>query len=828
MRLLIIFFLFFYFSMFSHAYIVEKETSAIGNGNIKIIFFADSGHFDIIDNTTGDVITDNAFFQAGGLRSTDLHEKISVIITDIQNEFGKGKSLLARIHFENYADIQWKAVLYDQKDFIEFSVGIINDTDQPYILKQYFPMLSPNTYPEKDIDNSFMLLDGNSGGNNTQVRDTSHYVSFNNLMFQFGQGDSASICVAGGLSYHEFEKFVEIKHSAQSEVAIKLFAEDPVGKKIKPHSEYMPNERFYFCFINKNPFEALEKYGLALRKAQKVELNYYHFPTECLWYASLINHETNLPEVNNSEGAVQEMDFAIQSGITKYTPVAIRLVPDAYGLNNQQGWWDDEHWGMYGEELWTSGYKNHYTSPYKTTKSWTKAIAEKGGIPFTYFQGSRRSEDFVKQHPEYMLFNDPYRLMNGYPYELLKYVDLSKDAGIRYTDHWWLGRPFPSNPMFSYDYTDPGFLNHMNSVYNHLQKAEIKGIMYDYPEITSWAYEGGFEDKYTTTARAYRKMYELAKKGLGNDCYLHERNLTRGSDITLGLVASQRVWADTHQLLPEMITRTALRWYKNRVVVNYDMDSKDPVNATPVENLEGFKTIMTMSYVISGRFLMGRSFNQLSEEQIHVFSKTFPYHSFPKTARPIDAFTSSYPVPRIFDFEVSPEWHQLTFFNDNQNNSVVLNVIPAASLNKGGLGMNENKEYYLYDFWNDAFLGKINGKDSLMQTLRPGETRMISIHEVKENPQFISTNRHIMQGYVDLVKKPQWNSEKNTLSGVSSLVGGEPYRITIALNGFIPKQVLTDGDIKAGITIHQDNSNLADLIIEVPDNTNVDWTIEFE
>lgn len=49
------------------------------------------------------------------------------------------------------------------------------------------------------------------------------------------------------------------------------------------------------------------------------------------------------------------------------------------------------------------------------------------------------------------------------------------------------------------------------------------------------------------------------------------------------------------------------------------MDSKDPVNATPAENMEGFKTIMTMSYVISTRFLMGVSFNQLSEKYIHVF-----------------------------------------------------------------------------------------------------------------------------------------------------------------------------------------------------------------
>jgi hypothetical protein len=32
------------------------------------------------------------------------------------------------------------------------------------------------------------------------------------------------------------------------------------------------------------------------------------------------------------------MDNAIKSGFDKYTRIAIRLVPDAYGANNQQGW----------------------------------------------------------------------------------------------------------------------------------------------------------------------------------------------------------------------------------------------------------------------------------------------------------------------------------------------------------------------------------------------------------------------------------------------------------------------------------------------------------
>jgi len=822
------FFLFTFFCILAYTQLSMADASAISinNETVKIEFVQETGCFDIIDNTTGEVIVDDAFFQAGGLLSKDPHEKITVMITDLQNEFGEGQALHARIHFDNYADIYWKAVLYDQQDFVEFSVGIINDTDRLYLLKQYFPMISPNTYPGKETNNSFKLLDGNSGGNNTHVRDATNYLSFNNLMFQFGQGDSVSICVAGGLSYHEFEKFVEVKRNIGNriipdKIAVKLFAEDPVGKNINPHSEYMPDERFYFCFNNNNPFEALEKYGLALKKAQEVELDYYDFPTECLWYASVYSKNKNRPKFNDSRGAVDEMKFAIQSGITKYTRVGIRLVPDAYGLNNQQGWWDDEHWAMYGQKSSTVG--NNYTEPYLTTKSWCGELTAMGGIPFIYFQGSRRSEDFVKQHPEYMLFNDPYRLMPEYPDRLLKYVDLSNDAGLNYTYHWWQGWPFCSNPMFSYDYTDPGFLKHMNKVYNNLKEAGLKGIMYDYPEMTSWAYEGGFEDKYTTTARAYRKMYEVAKEGLGPICYLNERNLARGSDITLGLVASQRVWGDTDQFLPEMITRTGLRWYKNRVVVNYDTDAKDPLDALPVENLEGIKTMMTMCYVLSGRFLQGRSFEQLSEEQIHVISRTFPYHSIPKSARPIDAFTTSYPVPRIFDFEVNPEWHQLTFYNDKLDSLVELNVVPAGSLNNGGLGMEGCTDYYVYDFWNDSFVGKLNGQDTLKQILRAGETRMMSLHAVKENPQFLSTNRHIMQGMIDL-RDCRWDDKAKVLNGESDVVGGDDYIIVIAKNGFIPSEV----EVSVGEAELVDlDKNLMKLVIRSSQNRSINWRVQF-
>ena len=41
--------------------------------------------------------------------------------------------------------------------------------------------------------------------------------------------------------------------------------------------------------------------------------NYYDFPTECLWYASVYSNNDKRPNFNDSRGAVDEMKYAIQS-----------------------------------------------------------------------------------------------------------------------------------------------------------------------------------------------------------------------------------------------------------------------------------------------------------------------------------------------------------------------------------------------------------------------------------------------------------------------------------------------------------------------------------
>lgn len=581
---------------------------------------------------------------------------------------------------------------------------------------------------------------------------------------------------------------------------IQLFAQDFVGKRVDPGQTYIAEkDGFYLDFATPNPLEAAEQYAFALRSMQHIQLNYYYFPTVCLWYAMEPKYGGDIIiGTNDSPGAVEEMQRVRNSGFLKYTTVGIRLVPDCYGDNNENGWWDDAHWQMHGSGKQAAGMKlkgAHYRTPYETTEKWAREIIRLGGKPFTYFQTAVRSNDYAEKYPGHMLFNEPYHKIGSYD---------------------WLNKGYSS-----YDFTDPEFYAHMQDVYRNLKKGGIAGMMFDYP-YTGWPLYGGMEDKYCTTAGSYRRIFQLAFEGLGDTAYIHERNLTYGSDIALGYISSQRTWGDTDDLTPEMVLRSGLRWYKNRVVVNYDMDAKNLVKAKPADTPDGLHKLLTMSYITASRLLLANSFGVLKPEHVFALSRVFPFHRTPQSARPLDAFTADY--PRVYGFKVNDTWEALTFYNESNTKPCIVGIDLAGIEGRGGAGLNPDKEYYIYDFWNDRFLGKFSGNSRFEQNLRKGEARQMAVREVENNPQVLSTDRHLMQGYLEL-SDIMWNEASRELSGKAEIIGGEPLHIILALNGYRPQQAYADKNGKTAIENISDN--LMKLKLTAPRNGTVEWKIKF-
>ena len=221
--------------------------------------------------------------------------------------------------------------------------------------------------------------------------------------------------------------------------------------------------------------------------------------------------------------------------------------------------------------------------------------------------------------------------------------------------------------------------------------------------------------------------------------------------------------------------------------------------------------------------MLTESFRLFSDEVLGDLSRIYPFHATTLTARPLDAFIRSQPT--VFDFPISASWHQLVLYNGPENDRE-FEIPISGNTAFGAMGLDADRQYYIYDFWNDRFVGKVSGNAPIEQPVPAGEARMLSVHAIQNHPQWISTDRHIMQGYVDLVRKPQWSEDTKTLSGTSSVIGGEPYRITLALNGYSPQKVTANG-AAADIIIRSDNKNLADLILKVKGNREVEWEIAF-
>jgi hypothetical protein len=145
---------------------------------------------------------------------------------------------------------------------------------------------------------------------------------------------------------------------------------------------------------------------------------------------------------------------------------------------------------------------------------------------------------------------------------------------------------------------------------------------------------------------------------------------------------------------------------------------------------------------------------------------------------------------------------------------------------KGSLGLDPQREYHLYDFWNQRYAGKVVGNSRIEQELRPGEARMISVRECMDHPQVISTDRHVMQGYLDLLRV-DWDQERRVLSGVSKMVGGDPYTVTLALNGLVPLKIeCSDKRIKAELAPAKDG--IVSFTLKGPDHATAEWFVSFK
>lgn len=628
------------------------------------------------------------------------------------------------------------------------------------------------------------LLRGGAGAAPNRIEGGIEIEAFNNLLVTGKIDSRRHSIVVGGLHYRDFLRKIQLGGKRRE---LNVTIEDPQGKLIEPGTTYDGVDTVFLDFSTTDPFTSLETYGMAVRTANDARPKIYDYPTLCGWMVSTGSYGEGRP-LNTSRELVGQMEIAKESGILNYTPVGIRLEPDYYCDRNtgdtQQGWWNDEYWAKY-ESL---------VEPYETFGKFCGKIQELGGIPFTYIQTNMPSNDFAMAHPEWMLNNDITRLHAEHRHHM---------------------------PYVKFDFTDPGFQKHTLSMWQRLRKQGLLGIKFDYPE-SGWCLHGGFEDKTHTTTTAYRKIFELCREGLGEESYIHERNLgeygTPCLDVTAGIVDLQRVWGDASHFEPEMASRIGLRWYKNRSVFGYYPDGKSFKKLDTDQR----RTMLTLVGLISGRIELGTSFGRMKPEEQRDLTRLYPMFPGTRSFRPVDMLIEGRLDPAVYAYDVEDGWTQLILCNNHDEAATISAPIAGDMADTGSLGLDAEASYYLYDFWNDKFLGEIKGNGSVSQKLQPRHALVYSLREKKDHPQVLSTNRHAMQGMVDLADVSCSTSKSG---GKASVVGGEPFVITLAGNGHTAESATSStGTAKLDST----PDGLTRLTLTSDANAEVEWSIQWK
>lgn len=139
------------------------------------------------------------------------------------------------------------------------------------------------------------------------------------------------------------------------------------------------------------------------------------------------------------------------------------------------------------------------------------------------------------------------------------------------------------------------------------------------------------------------------------------------------------------------------------------------------------------------------------------------------------------------------------------------------------LGLEQGKEYLLYEFWSDTFLGVVT------DTVRFGSIdprfncQLFCIRPLQPNPQVLATSRHISCGATDL-SGVTWN--KGSLSGTSKIVPGDEYTLIINEPAGYSTPVVT---LTGGTLVSDKRDGTVRRIRMVsPDSKEISWKIDYK
>ncbi|HMF34048.1 MAG TPA: glycoside hydrolase family 36 protein, partial [Candidatus Lokiarchaeia archaeon] len=355
----------------------------------------------------------------------------------------------------------------------------------------------------------------------------------------------------------------------------------------------------------------------------------------------------------------------------------------------------------------------------------------------------------------------------------------------------WFPEPDPSFPIHSrwrsLDLTRPD----VQQYFRHAVRKVTKEWGFDLLKV-DFSYfalaPSKFFDAVATAPEALRLGHHILREEAGPGVFI----ASIGGPIGLhwGDVDGERISLDT---LPQWGEEHDLGVNKNGVVVSYRTFARryflqnrvwinhlDCLCFRPPMATNESLCLATAMAMFGGLFKIGDKLVEMAPESFAVVQKMLPVYR--EGARPLDLFRTL--IPEILHLAVQRPfltWHVVATFNWGVNTNLLTgDRVPEGPkevlVEFSELGVSSGTPCHVFDFWSETYLGVF--ENLFTSSLEPRHVQLLAIHPVDPatRPQFLSSNRHITQGGVEL-SNLCWDPDSMVLSGTLSAVANFSHRL---------------------------------------------------
>jgi len=356
-----------------------------------------------------------------------------------------------------------------------------------------------------------------------------------------------------------------------------------------------------------------------------------------------------------------------------------------------------------------------------------------------------------------------------------------------------------------------------------------KPLLYGFDFANQWSRLPGQADPFMTSAETFREgakpWHELAKKN--GSPYSIGSSYMSVIGFLYDLMDLVRIGADSDHgynsgggctFITGLTRQISGRWFYNGKLWWNNPDTFH-VYAGGLYTKNMGKVHATYCAITGNRNQIGEPFadQRTPEDRLEIIRKISPMTE--DTAIAVDMFEHNsarlwnMPIIRSFD-----KWNVVSLFNLDENNS---NKTITEKISFDDLNLSLEKEYLVYEFWNQKFLGVF--RKEFTRTLSAIDCEVYSIVESKGHPQLISTTRHVRQMAYDMINL-KWDAKAKKLTGTSRVTKNYPQELIVYLPEGYQLLSAVAGKEKLATTI--EGSILRVKLVS--DKDKQDWVLSFK